>query len=97
MSAKVTGPLWTVDAMAAAMGAERQGRLPAGVTGLSIDTRTILAGEAFFALQDVRDGHEFVDAALKAGAGLAVIAADKRASFPEGTPLLVVQIGRAHV
>ena len=47
MSAKVTGPLWTVDAMAAAMGAERQGRLPAGVTGLSIDTRTILAGEAF--------------------------------------------------
>ena len=91
MSAKVTGPLWTVDAMAAAMGAERQGRLPAGVTGLSIDTRTILAGEAFFALQDVRDGHEFVDAALKAGAGLAVIAADKRASFPEGTPLLVVR------
>ena len=32
-------------------------------------------GEAFFAIQgDNRDGHDFVDAALKAGAGLAVVA-----------------------
>ena len=84
-------PLWTIDAMTAAMGAERQGPLPSGVTGLSIDTRTLQAGEAFFAITgDSRDGHEFVDAALKAGAGLAVVAADKRASMPTGAPLLVV-------
>ena len=36
--------LWTVEAMAAAMGAERQGTLPATISGLSIDTRTIGAG-----------------------------------------------------
>ena len=66
------GPLWTVAEMAAAMGAERQGVLPSAISGISIDSRTIAPGEAFFALADRRDGHEFVDAALKAKAGLAV-------------------------
>ena len=63
-------PLWTVDAMAQAMGAERAGALPASIGGISIDSRTIGAGEAFFAIKgDHRDGHDFVPAALKAGAG----------------------------
>ena len=54
-------PLWTVDAMARAMRAERAGALPASISGISIDTRTIAAGEAFFAIRgDNRDGHEFV-------------------------------------
>ena len=91
MSAKVTEPLWTVEAMAAAMGAERQGPLSVGISGLSIDTRTIQPGDAFFALKDARDGHDFVEAALKAGAGLAVIATDRRASFPKDAPLLIVR------
>jgi UDP-N-acetylmuramoyl-tripeptide--D-alanyl-D-alanine ligase len=82
--------LWTVDAMAEAMGAERQSALPPSVSGISIDTRMIAAGEAFFALSDRRDGHEFVAGALAAGAGLAVIAADRRAQFPGDAPLLVV-------
>jgi len=71
--------LWTVDDMAAAMGAERQGTLPATISGLSIDTRTIGEGEAFFALADRRDGHEFVPTALAAKAALAV-------SPPSGVP-----------
>jgi UDP-N-acetylmuramoyl-tripeptide--D-alanyl-D-alanine ligase len=84
-------PLWTVDDMAAAMGAERQGVLPAAISGLSIDTRTIAPGEAFFALTgDSRDGHEFIRAALTAKAGLAVVAADRRAELPPDAPLLVV-------
>src|SRR5437868_14878258 len=83
--------LWTVEAMAQAMGAERTGALPDAVSGISIDTRSISPGEAFFAIKgDARDGHEFVDAALKAGAGLAVVAADKRGSFAKDAPLLVV-------
>jgi UDP-N-acetylmuramoyl-tripeptide--D-alanyl-D-alanine ligase len=87
----MSAPLWTVEAMAKAMSAELQGALPAGITGLSIDTRTVQAGEAFFAIKgDARDGHEFVDAALKAGAGLAVVATDKRGSFAKDAPLLVV-------
>jgi UDP-N-acetylmuramoyl-tripeptide--D-alanyl-D-alanine ligase len=84
-------PLWTVDAMAAAMRAERAGPLPASVPGISIDTRTIAPGEAFFAIKgDNRDGHDFVGAALTAGAGLAVVAADKRGQFAPDAPLLVV-------
>ncbi len=84
-------PLWTLDAMAAAMTAERAGALPSGVPGLSIDTRSIKAGEAFFAIQgENRDGHDFVEAALKAGAGLAVVAKAKRGAMPKDTPLLLV-------
>ena len=82
--------LWTVDAMAAAMGAERYGALPQTVPGLSIDSRSVTVGEAFFAIADRRDGHEFVTSALAAGAGLAVVAAEKRAQFGAETPLLVV-------
>ena len=84
-------PLWSVEAMLAAMRATPAGPLPPAVPGLSIDTRTIAPGEAFLAIQgDNRDGHDFVEAALEARAGLAVVAADKRARFPEHAPLIVV-------
>jgi UDP-N-acetylmuramoyl-tripeptide--D-alanyl-D-alanine ligase len=83
-------PLWTVEAMAAAMDAQPQGELPQNVPGLSIDTRTIKPGEAFFALKDARDGHDFVEAAVKSGAGIAVVAAGKRNMFAKDAPLLAV-------
>src|SRR3954447_19373475 len=77
--------------MVAAMGATRAGALPQGVVGLSIDTRTLLPDEAFFAIQgENRDGHEFVEAALKAGAGLAGVAREKAGANPKDAPLLVV-------
>jgi UDP-N-acetylmuramoyl-tripeptide--D-alanyl-D-alanine ligase len=83
--------LWTSEAMARAMGAERQGPVPASVAGLSIDSRNIAPGQAFFAIRgDHRDGHEFVRAALAANAALAVVAAERRAEFPGDAPLLVV-------
>jgi UDP-N-acetylmuramoyl-tripeptide--D-alanyl-D-alanine ligase len=83
--------LWTVEAMAAAMGAERHGALPQSISGISIDSRSIAPGEAFFAIHgDHRDGHEFVPAALAAKAALAVVAADRRAQFPADARLLVV-------
>ncbi|KRQ14081.1 UDP-N-acetylmuramoyl-tripeptide--D-alanyl-D-alanine ligase [Bradyrhizobium sp. USDA 4518] len=83
--------LWTSDAMATAMRAATQGALPDGVSGLSIDSRTIAPGEAYFAIKgDVHDGHAFVEAALKAGAGLAVVETAQRAKFPADAPLLVV-------
>ena len=83
-------PLWTMDAMVAAMKGRREGALPASISGLSIDSRTVGSGEAFFALTDARDGHDFVEAALKAGAALAVVAADKRDRVPADASLLVV-------
>ncbi len=82
---------WTLDGMAAAMRADKSGRLPESISGISIDTRTISPGEAFFAIQgDNRDGHDFVEAALKAGGGLAVISREKRARFGKDAPLLAV-------
>jgi UDP-N-acetylmuramoyl-tripeptide--D-alanyl-D-alanine ligase len=58
------------------------------VSGLSIDTRTLKAGDLFVALQgDNRDGHDFVRAAFEAKAGAALVA-----RAPEGAdgPLLTV-------
>jgi len=82
--------LWSIDAMAIAMKADRAGALPAETSGISIDSRTLSRGDAFFAIQgDNRDGHEFVDAALKAGAGFAVVAKGQRQRFADA-PLLVV-------
>src|ERR1700736_1022524 len=84
-------PLWTSHAMAQAMRASIQGALPDAVTGLSIDSRTIAAGEAYFAIKgDVHDGHDFVAAALKAGAALAVVETAQRDKFASDAPLLVV-------
>jgi UDP-N-acetylmuramoyl-tripeptide--D-alanyl-D-alanine ligase len=52
--------------MAAATG----GRIlaPFAVNGVSIDTRSLQPGNLFVALKDVRDGHDFLDAAFAAGA-----------------------------
>jgi UDP-N-acetylmuramoyl-tripeptide--D-alanyl-D-alanine ligase len=84
-------PLWTSTAMAQAMHASVGGALPEAVTGLSIDSRTIAPGEAYFAIKgDLHDGHDFVVAALKAGAALAVVEATQRGKFPDDAPLLVV-------
>src|ERR1700744_5616083 len=84
-------PLWTSAAMTAAMRAQVNGVLPEDVTGLSIDSRTIAPGEAYFAIKgDVHDGHAFVAAALKAGAALAVVEAAQRDKFAADAPLLVV-------
>ncbi len=84
-------PLWTASAMAEAMRAAVQGAPREAITGLSIDSRTIAPGEAYFAIKgDVHDGHAFVDAALKAGAALAVVETTQREKFPTEAPLLVV-------
>jgi UDP-N-acetylmuramoyl-tripeptide--D-alanyl-D-alanine ligase len=83
--------LWTIDDMATAMHAQKFGPLPADVPGLSIDSRSMAKGEAFFAIKgDNRDGHDFVESALKSGAGVAVVARDKRAQFAADAPLLIV-------
>ena len=82
--------LWTIDAMEAAVRAQAAGVLPADVNGISIDSRTVGKGDAFFAIKgDNRDGHEFVEGALKAGAALAVVSSAQRARFPDA-PLLIV-------
>jgi UDP-N-acetylmuramoyl-tripeptide--D-alanyl-D-alanine ligase len=55
--------------------AERPGALPnVAVAGWSIDSRTLQAGDLFFALRGpVHDGHKYVDAAFAKGAVAAVV------------------------
>ncbi len=64
--------LWTsADAEAATLGSASRAF---AVNGLSIDTRTLKAGDLFVALKgDNRDGHDFVRAALEAKAGAALV------------------------
>ncbi len=85
-------PLWTLDAMQAAMRGEAKGVPPQAITGISIDSRTVAPGEAYFAIKGaVHDGHDFVDAALKAGAALAVVEKAQVGKFAADAPLLVVE------
>ncbi|HEV1999716.1 MAG TPA: Mur ligase family protein, partial [Xanthobacteraceae bacterium] len=83
-------PLWTLDALGAATGGRVRGAPPAAITGVSIDSRTLQPGEAFFAIKNKLDGHAFVADALKAGAALAVVAESKLADMPKDAPLVVV-------
>ncbi|MGE0846756.1 MAG: UDP-N-acetylmuramoylalanyl-D-glutamyl-2,6-diaminopimelate--D-alanyl-D-alanine ligase [Flavobacteriaceae bacterium] len=85
-------PLWTIAAMAEATGGRLEGVADGAVTGISINSRDIRRGEAFFAIRGDRfDGHDFADAAIGAGAALAVISEGKRDSVKAEGPLLVVE------
>jgi UDP-N-acetylmuramoyl-tripeptide--D-alanyl-D-alanine ligase len=56
----------------------------ARVAGVSIDSRTIRAGELFFAIHGPRhDGHDHVAAALERGALAAVVAEPRARLFPD--------------
>ena len=67
----MSAPLWTSSDMAQAMRATASGALPNAISGLSIDSRTIAPGEAYFAIKgDVHDGHDFVAAEVHNGAAL---------------------------
>src|SRR6185437_8356636 len=81
-------PLWTSDEAVRATGGKATAAWSA--TGVSIDTRTITAGDLFVALQgDARDGHEFVAAALEKGAAAALVSRIPP-GVPERAPMLVV-------
>jgi len=77
---------WTPNEVAAATGGEATVRRPsetigAGVTdstetsltGVSVDTRGLSAGALFVALRAQRDGHDWIGAALEAGAGAVLV------------------------
>ncbi len=84
--------LWTADALIEAMGGRPIGPMPQTVTGISIDTRSLKPGDAFFAIKgEAMDGHDFATAAIKAGAGLLVVAEGKLPALGRLTaPMIVV-------
>lgn len=87
----------------AAMGAGAVLEAPASVAhagaieaqGYSIDSRTVNAGELFFAVRGERlDGHDFIEAALKRGAIAAVVSRARVANLPDSVlavPLLIAE------
>jgi UDP-N-acetylmuramoyl-tripeptide--D-alanyl-D-alanine ligase len=84
-------PLFTPEALAAATGGQLAGTAHP-VTGISIDTRSLKPGDAFFAIAGEKtDGHAYVEAALAAGAALCVVARAKAGAFAADARLLVVE------
>ena len=79
--------LWTAREAEAATGGKAIGDWC--VNGVSIDTRTIEAGDLFVALKAARDGHEFVAQALDKGAGAALVSRVPEGVTPDA-PLLIV-------
>ena len=75
--------LWTSTEIAKATGGTATSEFE--VAGLSIDTRSLKAGDLFVALKDARDGHEFIPAAIEAGAGGVLCEA-----VSDNTPAVVV-------
>ncbi len=87
----MTEPLWTREAFVEATGGEISGEVPDAMTGISIDSRTLQPGDAFVAIKGDRlDGHDYVDAALNAGASLALVARERMADLPEGGRYVIV-------
>ena len=68
-------PLWSGLGLVTALDARVSGMPPLdGITGVSIDTRSVKGGDLFFAIRgDLHDGHDFVRAAFAAGAVAAVV------------------------
>ncbi|WP_298261497.1 UDP-N-acetylmuramoyl-tripeptide--D-alanyl-D-alanine ligase [uncultured Litoreibacter sp.] len=80
--------LWTSDEAVAATGGTSAVSWTA--TGVSIDTRTLEAGDMFVALKAERDGHDFVAQALEKGAGCALVSKIPD-GVPKDAPLLLVE------
>ncbi len=81
--------IWTSEELLAATGGELRGA-KFEATGLSIDTRSLQAGQVFLALVgDNSDGHGYLSRAAEAGA-VAAIVSEIPADAPQGLPLLLV-------
>src|SRR5579884_1088700 len=77
---------WTIAQVAGALLTQPGAGLDpvARVAGISIDSRTIRAGELFFAIHGPRhDGHDYLGMAFEGGALAAVVAKERLAGLPE--------------
>jgi UDP-N-acetylmuramoyl-tripeptide--D-alanyl-D-alanine ligase len=79
--------------MVAAMAGRPFGTLPEGITGISIDSRSIGPGEAFFAIKGDRvDGHDYASMAMANGAALLVVSEARLPALGRLTvPMIVVE------
>ncbi|CAH1666407.1 MULTISPECIES: UDP-N-acetylmuramoylalanyl-D-glutamyl-2,6-diaminopimelate--D-alanyl-D-alanine ligase [unclassified Chelatococcus] len=93
MSATMTSSksLWTGAELAEAMGARLEGEAAGAITGVSIDTRTLAPGDAYFSIRgDVHDGHAFVAEAFRRDAAAAVVDEAHVGELAGAGPMIVV-------
>lgn len=82
-------PAQTLADIAAAVGGTIRGDAGRRLAGFSIDSRTLRAGELFFAIVGAnQDGHRFVADAMRRGAAGAVVS--DRSALPDGAAGIVV-------
>ncbi len=95
-------PAFDPDTLAAWTGGLWSGRPASAVAGFSVDSRRLSPGQAFVALStERRDGHDFLGAALEAGAAAAVVSrANPKVALPQlvvADPLAALQaVAREH-
>ncbi len=84
--------LWMIDEFLSAIHGRPIGDMPEAIDGISIDSRTVGAGDAFFAIKGDRfDGHEFIPAAGRAGAVVAIAGEHRIAALGSANmPLAIV-------
>ena len=85
----VERPLWTVGELLDATSGNLIGEISKPLNGVSIDSRSIAEGDIFVAIKGEKmDGHNFVQQALRAGAGVAIVSRPSPEMLPG--PVLVV-------
>lgn len=82
--------LKVVDVLEACQGTLLQGDAQKDITGVCFDTRKIQSDELFVALVAERDGHDFIPAALKGGAGALLVSRSDLRDIPEGVSVVQV-------
>ncbi|HEY1862901.1 MAG TPA: UDP-N-acetylmuramoylalanyl-D-glutamyl-2,6-diaminopimelate--D-alanyl-D-alanine ligase [Roseiarcus sp.] len=84
--------LWTQAELSAALGAAPSAPLSASVTGVSIDSRSLEAGDLFFAIKgDAHDGHDHVARAIEAGGAAAVVSRERAQELAAFGPVFAVE------
>ena len=83
--------LWSERELAAAVGAAPSAPLSAVVRGVSIDSRTLEAGDLFIAIKgDAHDGHDHLARAFESGAVAAIVSRKHAARLAALGPLFAV-------
>jgi UDP-N-acetylmuramoyl-tripeptide--D-alanyl-D-alanine ligase len=84
--------LWTTEDLVAAMGGRPVGAVPQGISGISIDSRSVTPGDAFFAIKGDRvDGHDYASIAAANGASVLIVSEGRLPALGRViAPLIVV-------
>jgi len=86
-----TSPLWSSLGVVAPLYARTNGQAAKPITGVSIDTRTLVPGDLFFAIKgEHSDGHDYVAMAFERGAAAAVVDEAHASALFKAGPLYIV-------